>query len=88
MDKVMIKVHETFTKEMQNPTEKNALTKVLLSKQQETSEKLINEQSRTIEVLKTKCQNLENELINFKNREYFIFLINYCFNDFKFIIIM
>jgi hypothetical protein len=69
MDKVMIKVHETLTKEMQNPTEKNALTKVLLSKQQETSEKLINEQSKTIEVLKAKCQSLENEVFQIKNRK-------------------
>ena len=76
MDKVMIKVHETLSKEMQNPNEKNALTKVLLSKQQETSEKLINEQSRTIEALKSKCQSLENELFIIKNREFRILLIN------------
>ena len=46
----------------QNETDKEELKMLFVSEQQESSEKLINEQERAIKLLKFKCKRLETEL--------------------------
>lgn len=59
---LMIKFHDNLSKNMKDETERQALSRQLLSKQQESNEKLINEQSKMIDSLNLKCKRLENEL--------------------------
>lgn len=70
---------------MRTESEKQALAKQLLSKQQESNEKLINEQAKIIESLNYKCRRLETEL-NKANQDndgrvelFKLFLNNSCF---------
>ena len=60
---------------------KEALKKYFLSKQQETNESLINEQKKTIDILKLKCQNYEKELKKVSNFDNDISQVN--FNELK-----
>ena len=61
-DALIIKLHENLTKDMKSETEKQELIKMLVSKQQERNEKLINEQNRII-------KSLENELKIIKSHQ-------------------
>ena len=61
-DRLIIKLHDALSNDMKTETEKIALSKVLLSKQQENNEKLINEQAKIIESLNHKCKKLESDL--------------------------
>ena len=45
-----------------NEEEKEELKMLFITEQQENNEKLINEQTRTIQLLKFKCKRLETEL--------------------------
>jgi hypothetical protein len=47
---------------MRTDAERDALTKLFLSRQQETNEKLIKEQKKIIEQFKLKCEKYEKEL--------------------------
>lgn len=49
---------------MKTDNEKEALLKLFLSKQAETNENLIKEQSKQIEYLKSRCDSFERELKN------------------------
>ena len=46
----------------QNENEKEELKMLFMTEQQENNEKLINEQTRTIQLLRFKCKRLETEL--------------------------
>jgi hypothetical protein len=54
----MAKFYDSTAKE----AEKEELKMLFISEQQERNEKLINEQERSIRLLKFKCQRLETEL--------------------------
>lgn len=54
-DALIIKLHDNLAKDMKSEEDKQELIKVLVSKQQERNEKLINEQNKVI-------KSLENEL--------------------------
>ena len=58
----MIKLHDALSNDMKTEADKLALSRILLSKQQENNEKLINEQAKLIESLSSKCKKLEVEL--------------------------
>ncbi len=58
IDRLIAKLYDST----QNETDKEELKMLFISEQQETSEKLINEQDRTIKLLKFKCKRLESEL--------------------------
>lgn len=47
---------------MRTDAERDALTKLFLSRQQEANDKLIKEQKKMIEQFKLKCDNYEKEL--------------------------
>jgi hypothetical protein len=74
-------IDRLLAKETQNEAEKEALKKYFLSKQQETNESLINEQKKTIDILKLKCQNYEKELKKVSNFDNDISQVN--FNELK-----
>lgn len=58
IDKLMAKFYDgTYNEE-----EKEELKMLFITEQQENNEKLINEQTRTIQLLKFKCKRLETEL--------------------------
>lgn len=61
-DLMIIKLHENLSKDMKSETDKQELIKLLLPKQQESNERLMNEQAVLIESLSSKCKRLENEL--------------------------
>ncbi len=46
----------------QNGEEKEELKMLLITEQEENNEKLINEQTRTIQLLRFKCKRLETEI--------------------------
>jgi hypothetical protein len=58
IDRLIAKLYDST----QNETDKEEIKMLFISEQQETSEKLINEQDRTIKLLKFKCKRLESEL--------------------------
>ena len=74
-------IDRLLAKETQNEAEKEALKKYFLSKQQETNESLINEQKKTIDILKWKCQNYEKEFKKVSNFDNDISQVN--FNELK-----
>lgn len=61
-DQRIINLYENLNKGLKNENDKQALTRLLLSKQQEKNEKVINEQFKLIESLNLKCKKLENDL--------------------------
>lgn len=56
------RVQHLLNKEARNESEKEALKKYFLSKQQETNESLIREQNKFIDSLQLKCQTFEKDL--------------------------
>ncbi|CAF0754662.1 unnamed protein product [Brachionus calyciflorus] len=68
-DALIIKLHENLSKGMKSETERQELIKVLVSKQQESNERLINEQNKIIDGLNLKCKKLESELKLVRNME-------------------
>lgn len=68
-DDMIIKFHDNVSKNIKNEKEKQELIRVLVSKQQESNEKLINEQKRIIDLLNKKCKNFEKELANLKKSQ-------------------
>jgi len=64
-------VHNTLAKDIRSEAEKEALTKLFLSRQKEKAETLIREQTTLIELYKAKCENYEKELMEkTNNRNY------------------
>ena len=57
-DLLMAKFHDG----LKDQAEKEAVKKLFISKQQENNEKVMNEQARIIESLKSKCKRIETEL--------------------------
>ncbi len=60
-DSLIANVHNTLSKDAKTEAEKQALLKLLLTKQQEANERLIQDQSNQIEQLKIRCQKYEND---------------------------
>lgn len=75
-DRLIAQYYEHTTKVMANQDEKSALAKVLLSKQTENNERLINEQSNMLDALENKCKELQRELVK-KNQEISGWFINF-----------
>lgn len=73
-DNMIIKFHDKMSKNLDNDIEKQELIRVLVSKQQESNEKMINDQKKTIEQLQTKCRNFEKEIKNLKRTQIGIIL--------------
>lgn len=73
IDRLIAKLYDST----QNETDKEELKMLFISEQQETSEKLINEQDRTIKLLKFKCKRLESELAKSNETNNSIFKISF-----------
>ena len=58
---LVAQVHDFMTRNTSDPNEKNRITQLLLSNQQQRNEVIINKQKATIDQLKTKCEQLEHE---------------------------
>ena len=78
VDRLLTKFYDSTA----NEAEKEELKMLFISEQQENNEKLINEQDRTIKLLKFKCKRLENELSKFSETINSI-LISFIFIIFK-----
>lgn len=65
-DNMIIKFHDNVSKNINSDSEKQELIRALISKQQESNEKLINDQKKIIDLLNTKCKNYEKEIKNLK----------------------
>ncbi len=61
-DLLIANAYEILSKDLKSENEKKALINLLLPKQQQANEKLINDQSKMIEKLTFNCKMLQNEL--------------------------
>ncbi len=68
-DKMISRLQEVISKDIESEEEKESLKKYFLSKQQELNERLIQEQTNIIQNLQSKCSTYEKEFKNVGNQD-------------------
>jgi hypothetical protein len=77
LDSLVVKFHDSQVKMLNSEQEKQAFAKLLLPKQAQSNDTLINEQNMIIQQLKLKIIVLEQEIMNTSDKNDSMWIVEY-----------